>query len=201
MSRAAEDFPRVEVQSRAELRAWLSDHHAESQSIWLVTYKKVTGDRYLPYDAIVEEALAFGWVDSVPRELDATRSMRLLSPRKPGSAWSKVNKARVEKLIAGNLIDAAGLSVVEAAKADGSWGRLDAVEALIVPPDLEAALLVYPPAAANFAAFPRSSKRLILEWIQNAKGEGTRAKRIDETASKAAINERANHYRQVQRKT
>lgn len=187
----------MEVESRADLRAWLTAHYTQSESVWLVTYKKVAGDRYLPYDAIVEEALAFGWVDSLPRELDEMRSMRLLSPRKPGSAWSKVNKARVGRLIAEDIMNDAGLGVVEAAKADGSWNRLDAVEALNVPPDLKAALTKHPPAAENFDAFPRSSKRLILEWILNAKGGDTRTKRIDETARKAAINERANHYRQV----
>ena len=87
MRRVGEELPRVEVRSREELRAWLSEHHASSGSIWLVSYKRVAGELYLPYDAIIEEALCFGWIDSMSRETDAERSMHLLAPRKPGSGW------------------------------------------------------------------------------------------------------------------
>lgn len=187
---------RVEVTSRAELRAWLEAHHGRSESIWLVSYKKAAGERYIPYDAIVEEALCFGWVDSLPRKLDALRSMLLLSPRKPGSAWSAINKARVERLAAAGLIAPSGLAKIEAAKADGSWTRLDGVERLEVPADLASALAALPPAADNFAAFPPSTRRGILEWILQAKRPETRAKRIDETARLAAKNVRANQFRQ-----
>ncbi len=196
MTGAGADIPRVEVQSRAELRAWLERHHAETGSVWLVTHKVGAGARHVPYDAIVEEALAFGWIDSLPRALDAERSMHRLSPRKAGSAWSKVNKARVERLIAEGLMAPAGLAAVARAKADGSWSKLDAVEALTVPADLAFALESIPPARASFDAFPRSSKRLILEWIGAAKRPATRAARIARTARLAAIGQRANHYRQ-----
>jgi uncharacterized protein YdeI (YjbR/CyaY-like superfamily) len=193
---AGREFERVEVTSRAALRAWLEANHGRSQSVWLVTYKKAAGDRHLPYDAIVEEALCFGWVDSLPRKLDAERSMLLLSPRKAGSAWSAVNKARVEALAVAGLIAAPGLAKIEAAKADGAWTRLDGVERLEVPADLAAALAALPPAADNFAAFPRSTRRGILEWILQAKRPDTRAKRIEETARLAAQNVRANQFRQ-----
>lgn len=196
---AGADHPRVEVASRAELRAWLAAHHADAEAIWLVTGKKAAGDRYLPYDAIVDEALCVGWVDSQPRALDALRSMRLLAPRRPGSGWSRVNKKRVERLIADGLMTPAGLAVIDRAKADGSWAKLDAVETLALPEDLGAALAAHPPAAGYFDAFPRSSKRLILEWITAAKAPETRARRIEETARLAAGNIRANHYRQPKR--
>ena len=90
----------MEIRSRAELRRWLTENHAVSGTIWLVTYKKAQADMHVPYDDIVEEALCFGWVDSLPRALDAERTMLRLSPRKPGSAWSGLNKARIEKLAA-----------------------------------------------------------------------------------------------------
>jgi uncharacterized protein YdeI (YjbR/CyaY-like superfamily) len=189
------DFERVEVKSRREWRDWLAANYRLSTSIWLVTSKKNSGDRYLPYAAIVEEALCFGWVDSVPRALDADRSMRLVSPRKPGSAWSRLNKDRVRALVASGKMAAPGLAVIEAAKADGSWTRLDSVEALDIPDDLAAAFERYANAAANFDAFPRSSKRLILEWIVTAKRTETRSKRIGKTARLAARNQRAHHHR------
>lgn len=117
---AGSHLPRVEVTSRAQLRAWLEGHNTSSASVWLVTWKKQDPERHLPYDAIVEEALCFGWVDSLPRKLDAERSMLLLSPRKRGSAWSAANKARIVRLIEDGKMAAAGLAAFEAAKADES---------------------------------------------------------------------------------
>jgi uncharacterized protein YdeI (YjbR/CyaY-like superfamily) len=188
------DYPQIEAASRAALRAWLSKHFAQSSSIWLVTYKK--GDRrYLAYNDIVEEALCFGWIDSRPRKLDDKRSMLLLSPRRAGSAWSKPNKERAERMIAAGLMRAAGLACVEQAKRTGLWTKLDAVEALVVPKDLGAAFKRHPGAAKHWAGFPRSVKRGILEWIEQAKRPETRAKRVVETASLAAVNKRANQWR------
>jgi uncharacterized protein YdeI (YjbR/CyaY-like superfamily) len=89
----------------------------------------------------------------------------------------------------------AGLAKVDAAKADGSWTFLDAVESLEVPDDLATALADRPGAKAFFDAFPRSVKRGILEWIARAKRPETRAKRVGETARLAAENERANQWR------
>jgi uncharacterized protein YdeI (YjbR/CyaY-like superfamily) len=142
---------------------------------------------------VVDEALCFGWIDSLPRRLDADRSMLLLSPRKPGSGWSKVNKDKVARLTADGRMAPAGLAKVEAAKADGSWARLDAVDALAEPDDLVAALDADPAARANFDAFPRSSRRGILEWIVNAKRPETRAARIATTVALASENRKANH--------
>ena len=197
--RAGTALERVEVTSRAALRAWLEANHVRTESVWLVTHKKAAGEMHLPYDAVVEEALCFGWVDSLPRKLDAARTMLLLSPRKPGSAWSAANKARVEALAAAGLLAAPGRAKIEAAKADGAWTRLDGVERLEVPVDLAAALAALPPAAENFAAFPRSARRGILEWILQAKRPETRTKRIEETARLAAENVRANQFRQPAR--
>jgi len=188
------DWPQITVENRAQLRAWLSENHASSGSIWLVTYKK--GDeKYLPYDAIVEEALCFGWIDSLPRKLDSLRTMLLLSPRKQGSAWSGLNKRRVEKLMAAGLMMPAGLTVIAAAQEDGSWQKLDAVEALIVPADLAAALAALPTARQNWDAFPPSVRRGLLELLVQAKRPKTRAVRIAEIADAASRNERARQWR------
>jgi uncharacterized protein YdeI (YjbR/CyaY-like superfamily) len=191
---AGEDLQRVEVENREALRSWLKSNHGQSQSIWLVTWKK-PDPRYLAYDAIVEEVLCFGWVDSLPRKLDEKRSMLLLSPRKAKSAWSKINRNRVEALIKNQLMMPAGLAAVETAKARGLWSKLDGVEALEIPADLAKAFERYPNARNNFEAFPRSTKRGILEWILQAKKPETRATRIEDTASKAHQNIRANQWR------
>jgi uncharacterized protein YdeI (YjbR/CyaY-like superfamily) len=192
---AGSALPQIEVTSRSQLRTWLAANHAASGSIWLVTWKKQTPDRYVSYNEIVEEALCFGWVDSLPRKLDAERSMLLLSRRKPGSGWSAANKERVERLSADGKMEPAGLAAVEAARADGSWSFLDDVERLEVPVDLAEALAQHSGAADYFVAFPRSVQRGILEWIKQAKRAETRASRITETAKLAASNKRANQFR------
>lgn len=189
------DFPRVQVESREEWRTWLEANHEGAESVWLVTFKKASGRPHVPYDAVVEEALCFGWVDSLPRKLDGERSMLLVSPRRPGSAWSKANKDRVGRMIAAGKMRPAGLRKVEQSKADGSWTFLDDVENLVIPDDLAAALAEHEGAEENFAAFPRSAKRGILEWIKQAKRAETRGKRIRETAELASKNIRANQYR------
>ncbi len=190
----AATFEQIEVSSRAELRRWLEENHARTQSVWLVTWKK--GDpRYLPYGEIVEEALCFGWVDSLPRKLDAARSMLLLSPRRAGSGWSKVNKDKAGRLIESGLMHPAGFARIEASKRDGGWDKLDSASALIVPDDLAEAFRRHPSSAQEWEAFPKSAKRGILEWILQAKRPETRARRIEKTAQLAARGERALEWR------
>ena len=145
--------------TRAEWRSWLEQNWTRTEGIWLVSYKKDTGKPRFEYDEAVEEALCFGWVDSKPNKLDDERSLLWFAPRKRGTGWSKPNKERVERLIAQGLMAPPGLAKIEAAKQDGSWTALDAVEALEIPPDLAEALASYPSAATNFDAFPRSVKR------------------------------------------
>ncbi|MFC0634485.1 YdeI/OmpD-associated family protein [Brevundimonas balnearis] len=195
MARALDQFERIEITTRAEWRDWLAANHAQSDSIWVVTYRKGASQPRVPYDDLVEEALAFGWIDSLPRRLDDERTMLLMSPRKPGSNWSAVNKARVEKMTAAGLMHPAGQAKVDQARADGSWSALDAVERLEVPDDLKAAFDARPGAAEAWEGFPRSVRRGVLEWILNARTAPTRAKRIAETADKAARGERANQWR------
>jgi uncharacterized protein YdeI (YjbR/CyaY-like superfamily) len=153
----------------------------------------------LAYDDIVEEALAFGWVDSQPKTVDGQRSARLLTPRKPASNWSRLNKQRVERLLAAGLMQPAGLAAVAAAQANGRWTALDQTEALAEPADLAAALDADQAARRHWDAFPRSARRAILEWIGNAKTGATRRVRIERTVSDAARNVRANQWRQPKR--
>ncbi|MEO0987109.1 MAG: YdeI/OmpD-associated family protein, partial [Cyanobacteria bacterium J06639_14] len=102
---------------------------------------------------------------------------------------------RVERMIAAGKMMPSGMAKIEAAQADGSWTALDDIENLVVPDDLAAALADLPPATQHWQAFPRSVKRGILEWITNAKRPATRLKRIQETATLAQRNERANQWR------
>ncbi len=160
-----------------------------------MSFKKASGRPSMGYDASVEEPLCFGWVDSRTRGLDEERSMLWFAPRRKGSGWSRSNKERVERLIGSGLMTDAGLAKIEAAKLDGSWTALDAVERLEVPPDVKAAFAALPGAAENFDAFPRCVKRAILEWISTAKRQSTRDRRVEETAQLAHVNERPKQWR------
>ena len=187
------DYERVQVTSRAELRAWLTANHDRGEGIWLVTYKRTSGQPAPTYDDVVEEALCFGWIDSTVRRLDEERGMQLLTPRKATSTWAATNKARVARLAAENLIAEPGWAAIRVAQQNGSWTILDSVEALEVPADLAAALAEREGAAENFADFSATSQKGILWWIVSAKRAETRAGRIATTARLAAEGIRANH--------
>lgn len=190
-----DDAPHVEVTSRAEWRAWLTRHHATSDGVWLVTFKRASGGPHLPYPDVVEEALCFGWVDSTSGSVDDRRSRLWLAPRKKGSGWARTNKERVERLTAEGLMTPAGLAAVERAIADGTWTALDSVEALEVPNDLIAALDSVADARRHWDAFPPGERKRILQWIATAKRPQTRAARVEETARLAGENVRANLWR------
>lgn len=186
----------VHPKSRAEWRKWLEKNHTRKEGIWLISYKKATGKPRVDYDESVEEALCFGWIDSKGNKLDDERTMLWFAPRRAGTGWSKLNKERVAKLIKAKRIAPAGLAKINAARKDGSWNALDSVEALEIPSDLEKAFSKNETARRYFEAFPRSAKRAILVWISNAKKSETRAKRIEETVTKAEQNIRANQLHQ-----
>jgi uncharacterized protein YdeI (YjbR/CyaY-like superfamily) len=186
-----DDAPQVHADDRATWRAWLETNHATARGAWRVTWRARAGRVRLEYEAAIEEALCFGWVDSTGGHLDDERGKLYFAPRKARSSWAASNKARVERLIAEGRMAPAGLAAIDRAKANGSWEVLDAAERLEVPEDLAAALEARPPAAASFAAFPPSARKMLLGWIAVARRPGTRAARITEIAEAAARGERA----------
>jgi uncharacterized protein YdeI (YjbR/CyaY-like superfamily) len=188
---ALDDAPHVEADDRATWRGWLEANHATATGAWLVTWRARSGRVGLDYEAAVEEALCYGWIDSTGGYVDDERGKQYFAPRKPRSPWAATNKARVERLIAAGRMAPAGLAAIERARANGSWEVLDSVERLEVPADLAAALDARPPAAANFAAFPPSARKMQLGWVALARRPETRTARIEQIAAAAARNERA----------
>jgi uncharacterized protein YdeI (YjbR/CyaY-like superfamily) len=176
----------LEPESRLALRAWLEVNHASSPGVRLAIGKKGNTVTALTYEDAIREGLAFGWIDSVAGRLDDDRYTVVFTPRRPGSAWARTNKARVEELTAQGLMAPAGLAVVAAAKADGSWTALDDVEDLAVPDDLAAALAARPEAEAFFRTLSPSPRKLALFRIASAKRPETRARRVAETVEDAA---------------
>lgn len=183
----------IHPKTRAEWRRWLARHHRRAEGVWLVMARQQGAGARMGYEAAVEEALCFGWIDSRTRALDDEHRMLWMSPRRPRTGWSKSNKARVERLLAAGRMAAAGLAKIEAARADGSWTLLDAVESLEVPADLAGALKDSK-GDAYFAGFPPGVKKQLLEWVRSAKKPQTRAKRVAEIARLAAMNIRANQW-------
>ncbi|MEI7925164.1 MAG: YdeI/OmpD-associated family protein [Chloroflexota bacterium] len=194
MARADEQFEQVHPKTRAEWRRWLARHHETSPGVWVITWKKASGQTGPSYADCVEEALCFGWIDSRPQKIDEHRTALLYTPRKPKSGWAGTNKERVERLLAAGQMQPAGLAKIEAAKRDGSWDALTASEALEMPPELVAAFKRDRVARGHWDAFPAGVRKAILQWITSAKRDETRVKRIEETVTLAAQNVRANQW-------
>jgi uncharacterized protein YdeI (YjbR/CyaY-like superfamily) len=183
-------YERVHMETRADWRRWLAANHASSPGVWLISWKKPTGRPAVGYDAAVEEALCFGWIDSTVHSLDDERGEQLYTPRRPTSGWSSSNKERVERLAAAGLLERAGVAAIETAKANGSWTKLDRAAALTMPDDLAAALAARAGAAEGWEAFPPFVCRGSLAWVDDAKRPETRERRIAEVVAAAAEGRR-----------
>ncbi|MGB3850819.1 MAG: YdeI/OmpD-associated family protein [Tunicatimonas sp.] len=194
--RRADGVSTFHAQDGTAWRQWLEENHAQAASLWLIIYRKGSDTPSVYYDEAVDEALCFGWIDSKPNKRDYESYYQFFSRRNPKSNWSRVNKNKVEKLMAEHRMAPAGLEMVEVAQQSGTWTALDDVENLVIPPDLQAAFEENKNASNHWNNFPPSSQRGILEWIFNAKRPATRQQRIDETVTMAAQGLRANHYRQ-----
>ncbi|WP_417592845.1 YdeI/OmpD-associated family protein [Owenweeksia hongkongensis] len=181
--------------SSQEWRDWLAANHQREECIWVIFYKVSSGVPSLTWSEAVDEALCFGWIDSTKRTIDKEKYKQYFSKRKAKSNWSKINKDKIEKLIAENRMMEAGLQSVEVAKQNGSWTILDEVEALIMPKDLEAELKTRPDAKDYFEGLSKSGKKILLHWVMSAKRPETRHKRIIEIAENAALGMKPKPFR------
>lgn len=187
-----QSLPIVQIyaENRGVWRDWLKANHQTSQRIALVYYKKSSGKPSVTYAEAVEEALCFGWIDSQLKPIDGEKYQQNFTPRRTKSGWSKVNKARVEKMIAAGSMTDAGLAKINLAKEDGSWNALDGSENVEIPDDLSAALKSRKRAYENFMNFNLSTKKSALRWVYSAKRPNTRQERIDKIAASSAKNEK-----------
>ena len=190
------DINTFHAKTRKEWRTWLKKNSESEKSIWLIIYHKDSVTKSIYYDEAVEEAVCFGWIDSIAHKRDNESKYQFFAQRKPKSNWSKANRDRAEKMIQKGLMTPSGQKLIDLAKKIGAWEALVDVQNSVIPDDLQKQLNKNKIALKNFLAFPPSSKRIILEWILNAKKDETRQKRIEETVRLAADNIKANHYRQ-----
>ncbi len=173
---------RVYVKNRSEWRNWLSQNHDKSSGIWLVFYKKHTGKSTLEYEEAVEEALCFGWIDSIIKKADEEKYLRKLTPRKADSRWSELNKKRIAKLTKQGHMTESGIAKVEEAKKSGLWDQPDRPQiSLDIPRELESALAKNIKAKKFFDQLAPSYQKQFIGWIAAAKRRETRERRLRES--------------------
>jgi uncharacterized protein YdeI (YjbR/CyaY-like superfamily) len=174
---------KIYVKDRAEWREWLSANHDKEAEVWLIYYKLEARKPSIEYEASVEEALCFGWVDSIIKKLDETKYARKFTPRKADSVWSESNKKRVGRLIKAGLMTAHGLRKVEAAKRNGRWDESVQKPELTfaMPPEFREALAKNKAAKENFDKLAPTYQKPFIGWIEFAKRPETREKRIKES--------------------
>ncbi|MBN2459624.1 YdeI/OmpD-associated family protein [Candidatus Woesearchaeota archaeon] len=152
------------VNDRKQWRSWLSKNHDKEKEIWLIYYRKSSGQKRIPYNDAVEEALCYGWIDSIQKGIDEEKFAQRFSPRKPNSVLSQTNKERIHKLINQKKMTAKGLNAVKHVF-DGSPKNLK----YILKPDILKLLKEDKTTWENFQKFPESYKRIRIEWIEGAR--------------------------------
>jgi uncharacterized protein YdeI (YjbR/CyaY-like superfamily) len=171
----------LEFENRSAWRSWLEKHHAEKLEAWLVIQKKRSMHPGLSLDEAVEEALCFGWIDGTLNTRDDQSYLLRFSPRRLNSIWSIRNIHRIEKLQRSGKITEVGLAEVRRAKASGQWqAAIDREHTEKIPPELQTALRCKKGAIAAYRALPDSKKKQYLHWIQSAKRDETKRRRIRE---------------------
>ena len=171
----------LDVRTRGAWRRWLNKHHGSSTQIWLVFHKRHTGRASISYDDAVEEALCFGWIDSLIKRLDDDRYARLFTPRRANSRWSTANRRRYADLTARGLLATAGLK----RPPTGESGDVPHPP-LKVPAYIMGELEKNMRARQFFEQLPPSSRRLYVGWIDSAKREETRQRRLKEALTQLA---------------
>ena len=172
---------------RKKWRAWLAKNHDRYREAWLVFYKPHTGKPSLSYDAAVEEALCYGWIDSIIRRLDDERYARKFTPRTNSGRWSESNLKRVRKLVEAGLMTDIGLAKMDA----GVQPTIPPTKKFAnVPAFFKRALAANPKARKNFGNMPDSYRRIFVGWVGTAKKEETRQRRMREAIQKLERNEK-----------
>ena len=174
------DIPELYFKRDVDWYDWLLVNHDKYKAVHLVFYKLETKKPTMRWEEAVKVALCFGWIDSTVKSLGDGKRIQYFSPRKPKSVWSALNKKYLEELIPSGLMQEGGLKSIEIAKANGSWTSLDDVENGVIPDNLQLAFDNNPKAFTNFQNFSKSYKKGYLYWLNQAKRDATKEKRIKE---------------------
>ncbi|MCX2679250.1 YdeI/OmpD-associated family protein [Galbibacter sp. EGI 63066] len=172
--------PELYFPSDIEWREWLHENHEKCDSVYLIFYTVDSDKKSMRWEEAVKVALCYGWIDSTVRKINHEKRKQYFTPRKSKSMWSKLNKNYIEELHEKGLIHDSGYAKIDIAKKNGSWTALDNVENLIVPEDLQSAFDTNKTAFKNYFSFSKTYKKGYLYWLNQAKRDATRKKRIDE---------------------
>jgi uncharacterized protein YdeI (YjbR/CyaY-like superfamily) len=169
--------------SLSEWTGWLEKHHRQEEGVWLVFKKKEAGAVPFDYPMALDEALCYGWVDSLIKAMDPYEYMRKFTPRKVNSTWSETNKKRVERLMSQGRMKPSGMEKIEAARQNGMW------EKKITPPEINdqipgallRAFVDHPQARDRYFGMTKVHQREFNIWINMAKRHETITRRVEET--------------------
>jgi uncharacterized protein YdeI (YjbR/CyaY-like superfamily) len=175
----------LDVRTRAAWRAWLAQHHTSSRGVWLVFHKAHTGVKSLPYEDFVREALCFGWIDSLVKRLDDARFAIKVTPRKPASKWSDINRRRWRELNRAGLLEPAGVAAAPTANTYAAKPKIPELPGYVAK-----AIKADPKAWSFFRQLPRTERRNFVVWIYIAKRPETRARRLRESIARLAAGQK-----------
>jgi uncharacterized protein YdeI (YjbR/CyaY-like superfamily) len=167
------------MRTAEQWRDWLDDHHAAESEVWLVFHKRHTGDASVPYKEALDEALCVGWVDSLVKRLDDRRYALKFTPRRADSRWSAVNRKRYAELKAAGRLKPAGLERPPTSRSYGARPPRRELPSRL-PGYIQAALKKHPRASRHFGALPAEQRRRYFAWIESAKQEETKRRRLNE---------------------
>jgi len=190
-SRHTDGLPILAFATQHDWEAWLEEHHADTAGLWLKITKKGAAAPSVTYAEALEVALCFGWIDGQKAALDEWHWLQKFTPRRAKSIWSRVNRAKVEALMAAGRMRPAGLVQVEAAEADGRWeAAYDSQRTIAVPPDFQRELDAHAQAREFFNTLDRANRYAILWRVHTAKRPATRAARISKFIEMLCRHER-----------
>jgi uncharacterized protein YdeI (YjbR/CyaY-like superfamily) len=176
------------VQNSIEWRAWLEQKHQSVKELWLIFYKTSTGIPTISYDDALDEALCFGWIDSIIQHIDEEKYARKFTPRTNINKWSEANKRRVIRLMRENRMTEAGLSKLPDLSDIDESQPVPRRKELFIPPEIEQAIRSNPQAWENYNRLPPSRRRNYLGWVLSAKRPETIDKRLKEVIDDLAQN-------------
>jgi len=171
--------------NREEWKDWLEQNHTSSKDIWIAIFKKKYSHKGITYDEALEEAICFGWIDSLMKRLDEEKFILRFSPRRRNSPWSLKNKNRAEKMLAEGKMTEAGIAMIDNAIKSGWWEMAYSMKRKQeIPPDMENALKENPRVWKRFKELNNSDQMRYIFWINTAKKQETRKKRIQDIIKK-----------------
>lgn len=163
-----------------EWRQWLENNHNSINGIYLIFYKVENKEASMRWEEAVKVALCYGWIDSTVKSLGNGKRRQYFCERNEKSVWSALNKKYIKELTRAGLMHQSGLTKIKKGKQNGSWTALDNVEKGIIPKELQDAFDNNQKAFTNYNCFAPSYRKSYLYWLNQAKREETRQKRIAE---------------------